>query len=57
MKKDEKINLLFDTSLAMFKEKGYDQVRVDDICKAANISKPTFYACDLTKEDLLNHAY
>lgn len=57
MKNPEVIERIYDTSLAMFLEKGYDKVRVSDICQAVMITKPTFYAYELSKEDLLNHAF
>lgn len=57
MNRQEKIDTLFEKSLKMFQEKGYDNVKVTDICSAVNITKPTFYALHLTKDDLLKHAF
>ncbi len=38
---------------ALFKEQGYDNVSVQDICDQAGIAKPTFYYYFPSKEDLL----
>ncbi len=41
------------TALNLFREHGYDAVRVRDICDACHITKPTFYHYVSSKEDLL----
>lgn len=48
---------IYEASARLFQEKGYDAVKIDDICSAVGISKPTLYASKLTKRDLLIHAY
>ena len=40
-------------SLALFREKGYNNVGVIEISEACGISKPTFYKYATSKEDLL----
>ncbi len=45
------------TSYRMFKENGYTQVTIMDICKELNISKPTFYNYVKSKEELLTIFY
>ena len=45
--------LILDTSLQLFREKGYDNVSVREICEACDITKPTFYKYAVTKGDLL----
>ena len=34
---------ILQNAIRLFKEKGYDEVTLRDICKASNISKNTFY--------------
>lgn len=48
---------LIDRAFALFKEKGYDNVTVNDICAACGITKPTFYYHLSSKEDILSHFY
>ena len=45
------------TALALFHEKGYDAVKVQDICDACSITKPTFYHYVSSKEELIIHFY
>lgn len=40
-------------ALLLIKERGYDQVTINDICDASNISKNTFYYYFKTKEEVL----
>ncbi|HZG54862.1 FAD-dependent oxidoreductase [Paenibacillus sp.] len=42
-----------ETAVRLFVERGYEQVSVDEIIQAANISKGTFYHYFESKEDLL----
>jgi len=41
----------------LFKEKGFNKVKVTDICEACDITKPAFYYHFSSKEDLLVHFY
>lgn len=42
-----------ETAIALFKEKGFDNVTINDICAACEISKHTFYYHFESKENLL----
>lgn len=44
--------LLRNAHLALVVEKGYDAVTVEDICRAANVGRSTFYAHYADKDDL-----
>lgn len=44
---------LYATSMALFEQRGYEQVNVDDIVRAAEVSRGTFYFHFPTKEDIL----
>lgn len=48
---------LFCNAVRMFDEKGYDNVTVEDICKASNVSKGTFYVHFDSKEDVLRSSF
>lgn len=48
---------LFCNAVKMFKENGYDNVTVEEICKASNVSKGTFYVHFNTKEDILRSSF
>ena len=39
----EKKQQIYDTAMAMFRDKGYNQTTIRDICAAANITTGTFY--------------
>lgn len=45
--------IILDTSLRLFRDSGFDNVSVMDICEACDITKPTFYRYAVTKGDLL----
>ena len=52
----EKIkNLIFEAALKNFSKHGYDQTKMDDIAKSANVSKGTLYLYFSSKEDLFYH--
>jgi AcrR family transcriptional regulator len=46
-----------DTALILFKEKGYNNVTIDDICDECHITKPTFYKYVGSKEGLILDLY
>lgn len=50
----QKRKKVIDIALEMFIHRGYDQVSVDEIIEAANISKGTFYHYFSSKEDILS---
>ena len=49
--------LILDCAYSLFEERGFDQVSVNDICKACDITKPTFYKYVNSKEDLLSYFF
>ncbi|MGD1821749.1 MAG: TetR/AcrR family transcriptional regulator [Pleomorphochaeta sp.] len=46
-----------ETAMALFKERGYDKVKVKEICKAANISLGTFYHYFSSKDSIVDEIY
>ena len=46
-----------DRALGLFRERGFDNVTVQDICDACGISKPTFYTRFKSKDDLIVDFY
>lgn len=44
---------LFDTSLALFSQYGYDKVTIDDICEKIGVSKGAFYAHFKSKDQVI----
>ena len=50
-------NRIVETAYRMFKEKGYDHVTVQDICRELQITKPTFYSYIPSKDALLSTFY
>lgn len=57
MKRKADLEKIYLKSRDLFLSKGYEAVKMDDICQAVGISKPTLYALRITKRDLLVHAY
>lgn len=57
MKKIDRKEEIIDTSYQLFISRGYDNVSVMDICRACQITKPTFYKYIPSKEDLLVFYY
>ena len=47
--------LIFQTALALFKEKGFENVSVEDIVRTAQVSRGSFYTYFKNKEDLLGN--
>ena len=43
MKAEKKRQDIINAAMELFKEHGFDQVSVDDICERLDISKPTLY--------------
>lgn len=48
---------LQETAIRLFKEHGYDNVSVNQICKECNVSKTTFYFHYKSKHDLIMDFY
>ncbi|NMA66364.1 MAG: TetR/AcrR family transcriptional regulator [Clostridiaceae bacterium] len=48
---------IFSTASKLFREKGYNNVTINDICDACGITKPTFYYHIKSKQDILVSFY
>ena len=57
MEGKEMASHICESAIELFASKGYDEVSVNEICRAVNITKPTFYKYVKTKEDILFHYY
>lgn len=53
LKKNQTRQLIADTAKALFRERGFDEVTVDEIAAAAQVSKKTVFNHFPTKEDLV----
>nr|WP_276310655.1 TetR/AcrR family transcriptional regulator [Rhizobium sp. CCGE 510] len=51
--KQERTDRILESAAAMFREKGFEATRVDDIAEAANLSPATFYNYFHNKGDIL----
>lgn len=49
--------IIVENAYSLFREKGFDQVSIMDICRACQITKPTFYKYVNSKEDLLSYFF
>ena len=56
-RKKELSGRILETSYRLFQENGYNAVKVNDICDACGISKPTFYHYFSSKDELLSIFY
>jgi AcrR family transcriptional regulator len=54
-KKQQTYDALSQAAIALFLERGFDEVPVADIAAAADVSKPTLFKYFPTKEDLVMH--
>lgn len=57
MEKENTRDRIFEIASNLFKEQGYNNVTVEDICAACNISKRTFYYHLKSKNDILFYYY
>ncbi len=57
MEKENTRDKIYRVASKLFLEKGYNDVTVDDICTACDISKRTFYYHLKSKNDILFHYY
>lgn len=57
MEKENTRDKIFRIASKLFTEKGYNNVTVDDICHACNLSKRAFYYHLKSKNDILFHYY
>lgn len=51
--KDITYNLIIDTALPLFLEKGFEKTSIEEICRACNLSKGGFYHHFKSKDELL----
>ncbi|MFJ9035029.1 TetR/AcrR family transcriptional regulator [Streptomyces sp. NPDC102406] len=56
-KKQRTRQVLSDTAVRLFLEKGYDKVSVAEVAAAAEVSKPTLFRYFPAKEDLVLHRF
>lgn len=49
--------LIIETAFLLFQEKGYDDVTVNEICRACGITKTTFYYHLKSKEEIASRFY
>ena len=54
---DEQRRIVVRAAVRLFSEEGTAAVTISRICKAADVSRPTFYRCFPDKEALLEHVY
>ena len=57
MKRKTSLPEISDAAFRLFREKGYDNVSVMDICQEVGITKPTFYKFATSKDALLSQFY
>lgn len=57
MKRKTSLPEISDAAFRLFREKGYDNVSVMDICHEVGITKPTFYKFATSKDALLSQFY
>lgn len=50
-------NQICSTSIQLFRDRGFEQVSVNEICKNVGITKPTFYKYVHSKGDILTRYY
>lgn len=48
---------IFDTAVQLFKENGYEQVTISEICKITGVAKGTFYVYYESKESIIKESY
>lgn len=48
---------IFETAVALIKDKGYDNVTISEICKTAGLAKGSFYVHYKSKEDIVRESY
>ncbi|MEU7648738.1 TetR/AcrR family transcriptional regulator [Streptomyces huasconensis] len=56
-KKQQRHQAISETAIALFLEKGFDQVSVAEVAAAAEVSKPTLFRYFASKEDLVLHRF
>ncbi|MEV7601560.1 TetR/AcrR family transcriptional regulator [Kitasatospora sp. NPDC089797] len=56
-KKERTRQAISEAAVALFLERGFDQVSVADVAAAAEVSKPTLFSYFASKEDLVVHRF
>lgn len=56
-KRERTRDVIADTAISLFLERGFDRVSVNDVAAAAEVSKPTLFRYFPTKEDLVLHRF
>ncbi|MEQ6290857.1 TetR/AcrR family transcriptional regulator [Vogesella sp. GCM10023246] len=56
-KQRESADLIADAAYALFEQRGYDQVSMEDIARAADVAKGTLYSRFPAKEAILVHCF
>jgi AcrR family transcriptional regulator len=56
-KKERTRGVISEAAVALFLERGYDNVSVADVAEAAEVSKPTLFSYFATKGDLVVHRF
>lgn len=54
---DSTKNKIYESALCLIKEKGYDNVTVDEICKHAKVAKGSFYVHYPAKDYIIRESY
>jgi AcrR family transcriptional regulator len=49
--------IIYKTALEMMEEKGFQNLKVEEICKTAGVSIGSFYNCFKSKNDILNEVF
>ena len=50
-------DLIYKTAIEMMEQKGFQNIRVEEICKAAGVSIGSFYNCFKTKYEILDEVF
>ncbi|MBM7169775.1 TetR family transcriptional regulator [Streptomyces sp. G44] len=56
-KKQQRYQVISETAIALFLEKGFEKVSVAEVAAAAEVSKPTLFRYFASKEDLVLHRF
>jgi AcrR family transcriptional regulator len=50
-------DLIYKTAIEMMEQKGFQNIKVEEICNAAGVSIGSFYNCFKSKNDILNEVF
>jgi AcrR family transcriptional regulator len=50
-------DIIYKTAIEMMEEKGFQNLKVEEICKTAGVSIGSFYNCFKSKNDILNEVF